>query len=142
MPFIFRCLGLFAFLAASASAAESDWKQVDESPTSKVLIQVSSIKASGAGKALTYRVDFNETQKNAKNGKEYHSVVVKALIVCATRQMKRGEVNAYAGPGGTGEKVDTYLPTGDEARPFGVPPDNSDDKLLKFVCFLSPAAAK
>jgi len=142
MPFIFRCLGLFAFLAASASAAESDWKQVEESPTSKVLIQVSSIKASGAGKAFTYRVDFNETQKNTKNGKEYRSVVVKALVVCSTRQMKRGEVNAFAEAGGTGAMVDTYLPAGDEARPFGVPPGNSDDKLLKFVCFLSPPAAK
>ncbi|MBI3714611.1 MAG: hypothetical protein HY255_01305 [Betaproteobacteria bacterium] len=135
-------LSAILLLSSFAHAAESDWKQVEESPTSKVLIQVSSIKASGAGKAFTYRVDFNEAQKNAKNGKEYRSVVVKALIVCSTRQMKRGEVNAFAGLGGTGAMVDTYLPTGDEARPFGVAPGNSDEKLLRFVCFLSPPAAK
>ncbi len=132
-----KSLGLLCamgVLAGAVHAADEEWLVVEDSATNKIFLQKSSIQTVGGSTAFVYRVDFTDVQTNTKTGKEYRSVVVKAAFLCLGGQLVRGEVNAYAEVGGAGESRGNFVPTGDQARPFGVVRGSSDDRLRTAVC--------
>ncbi len=125
---------------APAVTDAADWLIVEDSATNKIYWQKSSLQNAGAATTFVYRIDFTDMQTNTKTGKEYRSVVVKAAFHCLTGQMVRSEINAYAETGGAGESRGNSVPTGDQARPFGIVRGSSDDRLRRAVCTAKASA--
>lgn len=129
-------LPAFALLLATqqpASAAD-DWQQIGKGDVGTLYIQKSTIRTQGDGIALVYRMDFPAPQKNPKTGKVYQSIHMGSTVFCAPRTIARGDLTAYAGPGGTGEIVGTQKIPLAMAKPVPIVKDSSDDDLRRFVC--------
>lgn len=123
-----------ALAAQLPSHAADDWQQIGQGDIGTLYIQKSSIRTQGDGIALVYRMDFPAPQKNPKTGKVYQSIQMGSTVFCAPRTIARGDLTAFAGPGGTGDVVGNQKIPLAMAKPEPIVKGSSDDDLRRFVC--------